>query len=496
MTICKTGAAHIRSLQDGRTVYIDGELVRDVTEHPAFRNAVHSAASLYDFQAKPANLELMTFVPNGSNRRVNRAWQMPRSYDEMVVRRKALQAWAGVSYGFMGRSPDHVASALVGQCMGIEVFRARSPERAKALLDYFDYASKNDIFLTYVIINPQAERAKNWGEQKEELVARIVDEDAGGITIRGAKMLGTSSVMANEVLVANLQPLKPGEEELAFSCALPMNAKGLRVLSRKSYEAAAVSVFDNPLSSRFDENDALIYFDDVKVPWDRIFVYRDTDLCRAQFHDTFGHAYQNYQAQIRLSVKIRFLVGLARRITETIGTTNIPSVSEQLGQLAAQASMVDAMLSGMEASGAQLGEWYVPNKHFMYSAQVLTQDLYPKVINTLRELAGGALIMLPSSIRDFADPTLEKIIRATQRSATMEPEQKVKLLKAAWDAIGSEFGSRHTQYEMFYAGARFVTAGHSFRTFDWKAATALVQDLMDSYELRDELGAAARASRP
>jgi 4-hydroxyphenylacetate 3-monooxygenase len=195
-------------------------------------------------------------------------------------------------------------------------------------------------------------------------------------------------------------------------------------------------------------------------------------------------------------VKIRFLVGLARRITETIGTTNIPSVSEQLGQLAAQASMVDAMLSGMEASGAHVGEWYVPNKHFMYSAQVLTQDLYPKVINTLRELAGGALIMLPSSIRDFADPKLEKIIRLTQRSASMEPEQKVKLLKAAWDAIGSEFGSRHTQYEMFYAGARFVTAGHSFRTFDWKAATALVQDLVDSYELRDELGASATTSRP
>jgi 4-hydroxyphenylacetate 3-monooxygenase len=157
--------------------------------------------------------------------------------------------------------------------MGIDVFRARSPERAKALLDYFDYTSKNDIFLTYVIINPQAERAKNWGEQRQELVARIVDKDAGGITIRGAKMLGTSAIMANEVLVANLQPLKPGEEELAFSCALPMNAEGLRVLSRKSYEAAAVSVFDNPLSSRFDENDALIYFDDVKVAWDRIFVY-------------------------------------------------------------------------------------------------------------------------------------------------------------------------------------------------------------------------------
>jgi 4-hydroxyphenylacetate 3-monooxygenase len=487
MTTCKTGAEHIKSLKDGRTVYIDGKLVADVTEHPAFRNSVRSAASLYDFQARPENIELMTFIPDGSNRRVNRAWQMPRNYNEMVLRRKALQTWAALHCGFMGRSPDHVASTLVGQRMGLDVFQKYSPDRAKALANYFEDASRNDYFLTYVIINPQAERSKDWGEQAEDLVARIVDEDSAGITIRGAKLLGTGSIMANEVLVANLQPLKPGEEDLAFSCALPMNTKGIRLLSRKSYEAAAVSLFDNPLSSRFDENDALMYFEDVKVPWERIFVHRDTDMCRAQFHDTPSHSYQNYQAQIRLSVKIKFLTGLAYRITEAIGTTNMPPIREQLGYLAAQASMVSAMLAGMEAEGSMRGEWYVPNKHYMYSAQVLTQDLYPRVINTLRELAGGALIMLPSSIRDFSDPHLTKIIKTTQRSATMAPEEKVKFMKAAWDAVGSEFGSRHTQYEMFYAGARFVTAGHSFRTYDWEGATGTIDSLLAMYNLADEL---------
>jgi 4-hydroxyphenylacetate 3-monooxygenase len=300
-------------------------------------------------------------------------------------------------------------------------------------------------------------------------------------------MLGTAAVMANELFVANMQPLKAGEEDLAFSCALPMNAKGLRVLSRKSYEAHAVSVFDNPLSSRFDENDALVYFDDVKVPWERVFVHRDPDMCRAQFHDTPSHVYQNYQAQIRLTVKLTFLAGLARRVTEAIDTTRIPSVAEQLGTLAAQVGMVNSMLSGMEASGAQRGEWYVPNRHYMYAAQVVTQDLYPRVVQTVRDLAGGALIMLPSSARDFADPELDGIIRKTQRAAGMEPDEKVKVLKAAWDAVGSEFGSRHLQYEMFYAGARFVTAGHSFRTFDWQSATGLVDDLLSSYSLADSM---------
>ncbi|MDQ4059933.1 MAG: 4-hydroxyphenylacetate 3-monooxygenase [Pseudomonadota bacterium] len=488
--MCKTGAEHLKSLRDGRSVYIDGALVEDVTEHPAFRNAVRSAAALYDFQARPENLELMTFALPDSNRRINRCWQMPRSLDEMVTRRKALQAWAGVTYGFMGRSPDHVASSLVGQRMGIETFRRHDEARAKALADYFDYASKNDLFLTYVIINPQADRSKDWGEQQEDLVARVVDEDPGGITIRGAKMLGTSSIMANEVLVANLQPLKQGEEDLAFSCVLPMNAKGLKVLSRRSYEASAASVYDNPLSSRFDENDALMYFDDVKVPWERVLVHRNVDMCRAQFHDTPCHVYQNYQAQIRLSVKIRFLVGLAWKLAETIGTIQLPPVREQLGFLAAQAGMVNAMLAGMEAAGSQAGEWFLPNRHHMYSAQVLTQDLYPRLINMIRELAGGSLIMLPSSVLDWANPEIERIIGKTQHSPAMSSEQRVKFLKAAWDAIGSEFGSRHTQYEMFYAGARFVTTGHSFRTFDWDGATGMVENLLSTYDLDEALAAA------
>ena len=150
--------------------------------------------------------------------------------------------------------------------------------------------------------------------------------------------------------------------------------------------------------------------------------------------------------------------------------------------------MIDAMLAGMEAAGSRWGDYYLPNRHYLYSAQVLTQELYPRLTNMLRELAGGALIMLPSSIADFANPQLKAIIDKTQRSALMSAEKKVKFLKAAWDAVGSEFGSRHTQYEMFYAGARYVTANHSFRTFDWDGATGMVETLLDSYQLGDECG--------
>ena len=263
-----------------------------------------------------------------------------------------------------------------------------------------------------------------------------------------------------------------------------MDIKGLKVLSRKSYEQHAVSEFDNPLAARYDENDALMYFDDVKVPWERVFVHRNPDMCRAQFHDTPGHIYQNYQAQIRLTVKLRFLVGLARYVAETIGTVNMPAVADTLGRMASQATSIDTMLHGMEAKGHYHGKYFVPDRHSLYSAQTLTQELYPQLINTIRELAGGAVIMLPSSAKDFADPQLAKIIKQTQVSADGQSDvERVKLLKLVWDVIGSEFGGRHTQYEMFYSGAQFVVRGHSSRTYDWDGSKGLVNTILDRYDL-------------
>ena len=485
----KTGAQHIASLKDGRQVFLNGELVDDVTTHPAYRNAVASVGTLYDFQSRADNVDMMTFaIPNGGGDRANRIWQLPHSYDELVERRRAMEAWTELHGGFLGRAPDHVASCISGMYMGRELFEAYDKDRAGALTDYYRYARDNELYLTYVIINPQADRSKTAHEQEDEfLSAGVVDQDAEGITIRGAKMLATGGIMANEVFVTCIQPLQPGDEKYAVSFAIPMNARGLKVLSRKSYEEQAPNVFDNPLAHRFDENDAVLYFDDVKVPWDRVFVNQDTQMCLQQFHGTPAHVYQNYQAQVRLMVKMRFLLGIAKRTAETNGTMQFPQVREILGNLAAEASIVDSLVHAMEIKGSQRGEYFTPDRHTLYAAQVLTQQLYPQVMTTLRDLAGGGMIMLPSSVADFANPELRDLIGKTQKSPAGDSETRVKFFKLAWDAVGSEFASRHTQYEMFYAGATFVTKGHSFRTFDWDRCTGLVDQMLDSYSLENEL---------
>src|SRR5258706_7662719 len=269
----KTGQDHLESLQDGRDVYIYGARVTNVTTHKAFRNSIRTAAALYDFQAQPDVADTLTFASPDTGRRINRCWQLPDSHTQLVERRRALEAWAETHFGFMGRSPDHVASCISGMYMGIDQFEAFDPKRAAALRDYYRSARDNDLFLTYTIINPQADRSKSAHDQADtNLTARLVDQDSAGITVTGAKMLGTAAVLANEVFVTSIQPLQAGDEPYALSFAIPMNAKGLKILCRKSYEASAGSQFDNPLSSRFDENDAMLYFDQVHVPWERVFV--------------------------------------------------------------------------------------------------------------------------------------------------------------------------------------------------------------------------------
>ena len=237
-----------------------------------------------------------------------------------------------------------------------------------------------------MIVNPQGNQSKSAHEQEDKYLAvGIVDQDAEGITVRGAKMLATSGIMANEVFCSCIQPLREGDEMYALSFAVPMNAKGMKILSRKSYEENATSVFDNPLSSRFDENDAVLYFDDVKVPWERIFVAGNTAMCAKQFHATPAHVYQNYQCQVRLMTKLRFLVG--NRVEDLRGQRHeyVPAGARNAGP--ARGRSVDGRGVGlrMEAKGTVVNGFYVPDRNMLYGSQVVTQQLYSKVLNTLRE---------------------------------------------------------------------------------------------------------------
>lgn len=477
----RTGKDYIESLRDGRSVFINGKLVTDHVDHPAFRNAIRAVADLYDFQAE--NQELMTFTSPTNGRQVNRSWQLPHTEADLAARAQAHVAWAQRSGGWLGRSPDHVPSALVGMMCAIEVFEDYDPKRASALRDYFEWARDNDLAMTYAIVNPQGDRSRAVGDQGTQFHSLgVVDEDSEGITVRGAKMLATSAPLAQECLVGVQNPLGPDDETYALSFAVELAAPGVKTMSRRSYEEGATSSFDYPLATRFDENDALIYFDDVKIPWSRVFVYRNPAMCGAMFHRTAAESLMNLQSQARFSVKLQFLLGLARRITETTGSINFPPIKDTLGKLASQATAVESAFQALVARPVRRNEFVVPASHRVYSATSIGQSMYPDFVKEIRNLAGGGVIMLPSCVEDFANAELSDLIHATQRSSTVDPVGRVKLMKLAWDALGSEFGSRHTQYEMFYSGPPFVQHMREFGAYEWENATGLVDNIIATTE--------------
>ncbi|QYU68341.1 hypothetical protein J4558_26615 [Leptolyngbya sp. 15MV] len=229
----------------------------------------------------------------------------------------------------------------------------------------------------------------------------------------------------------------------------------------------------------------------MKIPWERVFVHRDLRMMQAQWHETRAHVMQNYQCIVRLNVKLRFLLGLAQKIAETNGILNFPQTRETLGLLAAKAATIEALVIAMEAQGEAFGGVFAPDRRLLVAAQAIAQTTYPEFIEAIRLLSGGGLIMVPSSAADFDGGEIERLILAAQRSPATDSYGRVKLMKLAWDAIGSEFGSRHLQYEMFYSGPQFAIRGNAYRFQDWSGPRGMVEAFMASYDLPARMKAAA-----
>lgn len=478
----KTGGEYLSNIKaDGRTVYVDGQAVEDVTEHRAFRGVARSIAAMYDMAAED---ESMTVDSPEVGGRINRVYSIPRSIADLRARRETITKWSTLTHGFVGRGPDHVASFFAGFGAAPQVF-GDAHGAADNVASWYRRLASESGYVSYTIIPPQIDRSTTAGEWKDSLLqVGVVEERDDGIVVRGSQMLGTASAVSEYLFASCIKPLQPGDEVYANSFVLPLGTPGVKVYCRRPYATGETSSFDYPLTARFDETDALIVFDDVLVPWEDVLVYRDIDLVRRQWFETPAHVLGNTQAQIRLVTKMKFLAGIARKIAEVNGIERIPSVQERLGELASIASIVEGMVLAAESTAEIDGDGVArPNPRFLYGAMGLQSELYPRVLEVLRELSGGGVIQLPSSYRDLVSEETRDDVARYFTGASVDAEERIKLFKLAWDAIGSEFGGRHHQYEIFYAGAPFVTRGYAFRNYGYEEALGQVEDFLASYDV-------------
>lgn len=480
----KSGQQHLDGLKDGRVIYIGDERIEDVTTHPAFARAAETVAQLYDVKHETANKDLLSFEEDGE--RYSMWFLRAKTQDDLRRRMRAHKFIGDRTYGMMGRSPDHVSSFVTGMSITPDVFDTDDHKFGVNITAYYEHMRKNDIFATYAVLPPQAARNPEFYQANNLPIPTLMvtGEDDEGVVISGMKMLATSAVFCDEIWIGNLLPLAPDQNKQAITCAVPCNATGLTMWMRQPIALNAKNEFDAPLTWRLDETDVLVMCDNVKVPWEKIFNMDDTVLARELYTLSPGHCYGNHQSNVRFWSKMQLIAGLCSHITKATGADQIPVVRETLGRMASLEATLAGMIHGqIEAAEDWPAGFKTFNRRIMYAALNWCTEGHSAFIDQLRELCGGGVFQMPASVSVMHDEALAKKFEQYFQTPQLAALDRMKLFKLAWDVVGSEFAGRQQQYEKFYAGASFVVRSHSFREAPWDEFDALVQDIMDGYDV-------------
>ncbi|MBM3529204.1 MAG: Pyoverdin chromophore biosynthetic protein pvcC [Alphaproteobacteria bacterium] len=448
-----TGREYLESLRDGREVYIYGERVKDVTTHPAFRNAARSVARLYDALHDPKHKDVLTCpTDTGSGGFTHKFFRVARSREEVVGQRDAIAQWARMSYGWMGRSPDYKASLM--SALGANApFYERFADNAR---NWYARSQNHVLFMNHAIVNPPIDRMKA-ADQVKDVFITIQKETDAGVVVSGAKVVATSAAITHYNCMGQNAAIPINDTDLALMFITPMNAPGVKIICRASYEMTAGVMgtpFDYPLSSRFDENDAIFVFDNVLIPWENVLLHRDIEKIKVFYPRSGFLANYQFQGCTRLAVKLDFLTGLIAKALRAAGSDEFRGNMAMLGEVIAWRNMFWALSDAMAMNPVPWVEDAVlPNPQSGSSYRVFAGEAYSRIREIVEKIVASSLIYLPSSVKDFANPEIEPYLRRFVRgSHGIEFKERIKIMKLLWDAIGTEFGGRHELYEFNYAG--------------------------------------------
>jgi 4-hydroxyphenylacetate 3-monooxygenase len=449
-----TGAQYLESLRDGREVYVYGERVKDVTTHPAFRNTARSIARLYDALHDPKTREILVSpTDTGSGGFTHKFFRVARSREDVVGQRDAIAAWARMSYGWMGRSPDYKA-ALMNTLGANHSFYGKFSDNAKA---WYRRAQDHVLFMNHAIVNPPVDRARP-ADQVKDVFITIQKETDAGVYVSGAKVVATNSALTHYNFLGQGAAAVPAHDtDLAIMFIASMNAPGVKLLCRASYEMMASvtgTPFDYPLSSRFDENDAIFVFDNVLIPWEDVLLHRDVEKLRSFFPQSgFLQGYQ-LQGCTRLAVKLDFLVGIIAKALRAAGSDEFRGNQAMLGEIIAWRNLFWGLTDAMAHNPTPwVNDAVLPNAQSGASYRVFAGDAYRRVREIVEKIVASSLIYLPSSTKDFLNPAIDQYLaRYVRGSYGIGYKERIKVMKLLWDAIGTEFGGRHGLYETNYAG--------------------------------------------
>jgi 4-hydroxyphenylacetate 3-monooxygenase len=457
-----TGKEFLESLRDGREVWIYGQRVADVTAHPAFRNPARMLARLYDALHDPAQRDVLTCpTDTGSGGVTHRYFRAPSRAEDLIAARDAIAAWARITYGWMGRSPDYKA-AFLATLGATPDFYAPYQDNARR---WYRQAQERVLFLNHALVQPPVDRNRP-PDEVADVYVHVDKETDAGLVMSGAKVVATGSALTHANFVAH--PATTPIKTKAFGAVFiaPMNTPGVKLMCRPSYAMAAEvmgSPFDYPLSSRMDENDAILVLDHALVPWENVLIYEDLEKSATFFQHSGFFTRAMLHGCTRLAVKLDFILGLMLKAAEAVGSADNRNVQASIGEAIAWRNLFWGLTDSMTRNPVPWGGTTVlPNPESAQAYRLFSTIAYPRVKEIVESILGSALIYLNSHASDFQTPELRPYLdRYLRGSDGSDAVARTKLMKLLWDAMGTEFGGRHELYERNYAGApetiRFLT---------------------------------------
>jgi 4-hydroxyphenylacetate 3-monooxygenase oxygenase component len=447
----RSGKEFIEGLRrQPREVWTGGRKLIDVTDDPVFARPVRAIAELYDLQVSPQHRDTMTYEESGEI--FGASFLTPRSQADIVRRRLAMKVWADASFGMLGRSPDFLNTVLMAWAENADFFGERGAQFADNVRNHYRYCRERDVFQTHAIVNPQTDRSRSSAQHDDEFAhLGVVEETKDGLIVRGAKMLATHAPTADEILVYPQPGIREGDERYVLAFGIPAGAKGLKFICREPFDDGTQSAWDHPLGARFEEPDAVCVFDDVLIPWDRVFLYGDVKMGNAMFAQASIRNNTGHQTAIRGLAKCQLIVGIAIALTRAIKSDGFVHVQEQLGEMLGYLQMIESAILAAEQKceptgrGAARPAW-APLQALRYHLP----KWYERMVSVTQTLAAGGLLISPTEadLRSAIGPDIARYYKG----AGVGAEERIRLFKLAWDATGTQFGQRMLHYERYYAG--------------------------------------------
>jgi 4-hydroxyphenylacetate 3-monooxygenase len=493
----RSGAEYLAGLGTDREIWIDGERVVDVATDHRLSGATHAIADLYDLQLQDEYVADMTYESPTTGDPVGLSFIQPRSVNDLKRRRKMVKRWMDQTSGMFGRSADFMNIMVAGLAMAWPDFERDERPYGTHLRNYYEEIRERDLVLTHTLVTPQFDRSRPVEEQDNDVAARAVGEDADGWLIRGARMVSTLCAQSDEILVApsSYLPNNPESQPYAFCFALPIDTPGMRFICRPSLTPqGAASPMDHPLSHRLDEIDGMVVFDDVHVPWERTFVYRDVEMCNGLFNKTGAMEHVMHQFSTKNLAKAEFMMGLAFRVAESTKVDSFLHVQGMLSEMIVCTEQIRAALTASEAdAGPDTNGFYRPASMPLWTVRQTFPQQFHRMCEIIQIIGAGGLAAAPS-FAEVDGPRSDDIERYFQ-AANAGSRERIRLFRLAWDASSSGFAGRQQLYERYYSGDPVRLAAALFGMYDKEPYKDRIETLLDDLEGRQQPPGSTRAFR-